>query len=303
VYSQLHKAAISEAESAGRFQKGSGSRGGRGFKPPSKERAFAMNAFADHFLTDLFSTGHMRTPRHETHYAWQDFENPLNNEEVAVAAHDEDNKNGLWVRSPCVCPGTEENHGREGWFCMEPWQAFGDGYLDKAEAKEHNARINAAVNVSIYEVNDAYNEGAGKSPSGKSKDGYGHALQHVPIPYLPGIGKDEMKNTVPWDKKYAMDLGNFPVSYDRYGSITKLVWYSTGEKILPVKDGNTFPRYVVSAYGYVWQRLLDKGPFINIYVPFKVEAIDVSGEIHDLIKRAGEHIGSWLGMNPPPIPE
>ena len=30
--------------------------------------AYAMNAFADHYLGDLFSAGHMRTPRRLLHY-------------------------------------------------------------------------------------------------------------------------------------------------------------------------------------------------------------------------------------------
>lgn len=35
--------------------------------PANLLKAYAMNAFADHFLEDSFSAGHVRTPRHQLH--------------------------------------------------------------------------------------------------------------------------------------------------------------------------------------------------------------------------------------------
>jgi hypothetical protein len=34
------------------------------------EKAYALNAFADHFLEDSFSAGHLRTPRRDLHSSW-----------------------------------------------------------------------------------------------------------------------------------------------------------------------------------------------------------------------------------------
>lgn len=38
--------------------------------PDGLNRAYAMNAFADHFLQDIFSAGHVRTPRRLLHETW-----------------------------------------------------------------------------------------------------------------------------------------------------------------------------------------------------------------------------------------
>jgi hypothetical protein len=57
--------------------------------------AYAIDAFANHFLTDLFSTGHLRVPRRAMHmdilpiYTAPDF--------CSQAMHDEDSATGLIV--------------------------------------------------------------------------------------------------------------------------------------------------------------------------------------------------------------
>jgi hypothetical protein len=66
-------------------------------------RAYVINAFYDHFMTDMFSSGHMRVPRRILHY-------PRVGDFFTVRQmHDEDSKEGLWV--------TDGN---------EIWQAYGD---------------------------------------------------------------------------------------------------------------------------------------------------------------------------------
>ena len=72
--------------------------------PPIPARTLALTAFGLHFLTDSFSSGHMRVPREEL------------GEDGALAAklmHDTDGKYGLQV------------HDEIG----NTWRAFGDGYL------------------------------------------------------------------------------------------------------------------------------------------------------------------------------
>jgi hypothetical protein len=75
---------------------------------PIPAEAIARTAFGLHFLTDSFSSGHMRVPRKDL------------GERGALAAklmHDMDNKYGLWV---------EDDFGAV-------WRAYGDGYLYGSE--------------------------------------------------------------------------------------------------------------------------------------------------------------------------
>ncbi len=80
------------------------------------ELAYAQNAFANHYLTDSFSAGHMRTPRRA-------IDNTvllpaILNLIIANLMHDEDNRNGLNVVN---AEGTS-------------WTAYGDGYLYRGDA-------------------------------------------------------------------------------------------------------------------------------------------------------------------------
>jgi hypothetical protein len=58
--------------------------------------AYALNAFADHFLTDLFSAGHVRVPRKQI-YEQSSIAIPANL--CAKGMHDEDSKLGLQVKN------------------------------------------------------------------------------------------------------------------------------------------------------------------------------------------------------------
>lgn len=104
------------------------------------ERAYAMNAFADHYLTDLFSSGHLRVPRKAMAAAVTPSDlGSL----ITRFMHDEDSKFGLKVRN---------GHG-------EQWRAFGDKrYFDAANADNRN-QVNQAVQDSADEVYAAYSSG------------------------------------------------------------------------------------------------------------------------------------------------
>ncbi|TAL59825.1 MAG: phospholipase [Legionella sp.] len=81
------------------------------------ELAYAQNAYANHYLSDSFSAGHMRTPRRAID---QEIYLPaVLNLLIANLMHNEDNKNGLNVVN---AEGTS-------------WIAYGDGYLDNPEAQ------------------------------------------------------------------------------------------------------------------------------------------------------------------------
>jgi hypothetical protein len=100
--------------------------------------AYAMNAFADHFLTDLFSSGHMRTPRKEL----SDTVTPSSiGSLLALFMHDEDCYFGLQVKSVSDPGG---------------WTAYGDKRLLDPENAANLAQVLAAIRLSAAEVWTAY---------------------------------------------------------------------------------------------------------------------------------------------------
>ena len=110
------------------------------------ERAYAMNAFADHFLTDLFSSGHLRVPRKEM--AAVVTPSDLGSL-VTRFMHDEDSKFGLKVRNA---------HG-------DQWRAFGDKRYFEASDADNRTQVNLAVQASADEIFAAYLSGNVPAPS------------------------------------------------------------------------------------------------------------------------------------------
>lgn len=101
------------------------------------ELAYAQNAFANHYLTDSFSAGHMRTPRRaidrQVHLP------AVLSLLIANLMHNEENRHGLNVVN---AEGTS-------------WVAYGDGYLFKPEADLQKEVIQDAMQRSadsVYEV-------------------------------------------------------------------------------------------------------------------------------------------------------
>jgi len=104
-------------------------------------RAYAVNAFADHFLTDLFAAGHMRTPRRAL-YALGGGDEVKSGfaSLLAQRMHDEDNKFGLWVQN------------RVG----DRWVAYGDKrYRDGVNAGNRKV-LKKAIQRSMDEVWEAF---------------------------------------------------------------------------------------------------------------------------------------------------
>ncbi|QDP72684.1 phospholipase [Legionella israelensis] len=101
------------------------------------ELAYAQNAFANHFLTDAFSSGHMRTPRQAID---KDIHLPaVLKLLIANLMHDEDNRLGLNVIN---AQGLS-------------WKAYGDGYLFTEEAQMQRLILTQAMQQSadsVYEV-------------------------------------------------------------------------------------------------------------------------------------------------------
>ena len=114
-YSTGHAVAIDMAVQANRDL----AKAGRDNKAREKayrdfQLAIAASAFADHFLTDLFSSGHLRVPRRALAKAFDtaDYMHAAGSM-MSKVQHDEDSRFGLFVRNA---------KGR----C---WKCFGDGHL------------------------------------------------------------------------------------------------------------------------------------------------------------------------------
>jgi hypothetical protein len=110
------------------------------------EQAYAMNAFADHFLTDLFSSGHLRVPRKEIAAAVTPSDlGSL----ITRFMHDEDSKFGLKVRN---------DNG-------DQWRAYGDKrYFDSGDSV-NRVHVKQAVQDSADEIFAAYLSGNVPSPT------------------------------------------------------------------------------------------------------------------------------------------
>lgn len=102
--------------------------------------AYTLEGFANHFLTDHFAPGHIRTPRLALHKAYGSELGSL----FSLFQHDEENFNGLLL----------ENSQGENWY------AYGDAELFEAKNNENKARAIAAVQLAVDEVYQSFQQGA-----------------------------------------------------------------------------------------------------------------------------------------------
>ncbi|KAH9897836.1 fungal fucose-specific lectin-domain-containing protein [Cubamyces lactineus] len=99
------------------------------------ELAYTLNAFADHFLEDSFSAGHLRTPRRALHGSVN-----IAYDACAKFMHDKDCDIGLTVKNPAG----------------ETWTCYGDKrVLDKKDAEDLR-RCVTAIQASADEVSEAF---------------------------------------------------------------------------------------------------------------------------------------------------
>jgi hypothetical protein len=102
--------------------------------------AYAIIGFANHFLTDLFSSGHLRTPRRQLfNFAYDDLGRKFAGL-CAKAMHDEDNYNGLWVTN---------DRG-------DQWVAYGDARYRDDVNRVNRSIIYQAVQASIHDVYNTF---------------------------------------------------------------------------------------------------------------------------------------------------
>lgn len=107
--------------------------------------AYIYNAIADHFLTDIFSAGHLRVQRKQFH-TWSVVAgfNMSASDYLAKYVHDEDSKYGLNV----------ENARGDHWMC------FGDAYCFDTKNQQNLQICEEAASLSKQEIFDAWNTGA-----------------------------------------------------------------------------------------------------------------------------------------------
>jgi hypothetical protein len=102
------------------------------------EMAYAMNGFADHFLTDLFSAGHLRVPRKKLAELVTSV--PLGpgvlGSLISKFMHDEDSRFGLKVRN------AEQTE----------WHAYGDALLFDDIDSDNLQQVRLAVQESANEI-------------------------------------------------------------------------------------------------------------------------------------------------------
>lgn len=100
--------------------------------------AYAQNAYANHFLSDAFSSGHLRNPRRA--FDKQVLLPGVLNLLLANLMHDEDNEQSFLVTNQLG----------------EAWNSCGDGYLSEMECQEQRQRIINAMQDSADAVYTAF---------------------------------------------------------------------------------------------------------------------------------------------------
>jgi hypothetical protein len=144
--------------------------------------ALAMELFASHYLSDLFASGHIRTPRRKI-YDQIARDNYISGRTPFIAGllakemHDEDGNQGLTVENSKLG--------------VEPWKAKGDDcYYDPENANNHKLVVEA-VNVGLNEVYSYARE--------NQKEIKFAALQYIPRPAaenFPALFKTDQKGDI-----------------------------------------------------------------------------------------------------------
>ena len=124
-------------------------------KSSDLDQAYFLEGFALHYLTDLFSTGHLRVPRRKLHRTWfREPEEPGSPgwsypaDSLANRQHNEDCANGLWVRNKLG----------------DAWPAYGDKQLYSGKSAKNRQQALRAAQFGVSEVWDTYTSGSMPDP-------------------------------------------------------------------------------------------------------------------------------------------
>lgn len=111
-------------------------------KQSDLKEAYFIEGFAQHYLTDMFAAGHIRTPRrllHSTSFTLDLYPG----DKCCKAQHDEDGANGLWVTN------------EEGFS----WAAYGDKQLGQGRSGKNRQMVAAASQAGVDEVWETFQSG------------------------------------------------------------------------------------------------------------------------------------------------
>ncbi len=104
------------------------------------EHAYKLLAFACHFMTDLFASGHMRAPRAELEATFGAEIGSL----LTLFQHNEDGDMGLEVTAKT----------KDG--IKQTWRAYGDGHLFEKKSTENQNRALSTVQEAVNEIHQAF---------------------------------------------------------------------------------------------------------------------------------------------------
>eukprot|EP00658_Telonema_sp_P-2_P022966 TRINITY_DN19200_c0_g1_i2.p1 TRINITY_DN19200_c0_g1~~TRINITY_DN19200_c0_g1_i2.p1 ORF type:complete len:411 (+),score=81.66 TRINITY_DN19200_c0_g1_i2:177-1409(+) len=166
----------------------------------AKNTAYAREGFAQHFLTDMFSSGHIRTARKVFHEQCEPSET---GDYISRYQHDEECHYGLNVTN----------------LRGDLWIAYGDQRLLDPENAENMVRVEAAVLASVGEVEACLGSGV----VGYNRSEWA-AYELVPI----AVESESLSAMFKWDGKMLWrrkDLNNLrETEYIEHGDLTG--WYS-----------------------------------------------------------------------------
>lgn len=135
------------------------------------KRAYALEAFACHFLTDLFAAGHIRNQRgplelflRDTLHFSEQFSKSLSSI-LTGAQHEYDGERGLEVNA--------EKGGK--------WRAYGDGFFFTPKNKINQQKAIQAVQDSIDEVTRTYESGSMYPTEMKRRIPQAESFNHDPL--------------------------------------------------------------------------------------------------------------------------
>ncbi|KAH8585471.1 hypothetical protein B0O99DRAFT_530729, partial [Bisporella sp. PMI_857] len=117
-------------------------------------QGYFLEAFAQHYLTDLFAPGHLREPRRVLHWTVGDDSDvsPYPADRCAQKQHDEENANGMWVTNAFG----------------KSWAAYGDKELFSAKSAQNFQQAILACQAGIGEVYNAFTNGVAPAPANYS---------------------------------------------------------------------------------------------------------------------------------------
>lgn len=178
--------------------------------------AYAYEAFACHFLSDHFSSGHIRVPREDLHKgrncSWWNTEfiwTEMLGDYCSKLMHDEDNRMGLMVaNNACYMENPDPS------IC-KVWRAYGDAYMTDPQNQENLKRQQEVLQIAVDEVWNSYTNG---SPVNSKVSLYLPCIdERAKIPKLDSEGR--IVGYYPNNDIYNDTLGRTPVKIGECSSL------------------------------------------------------------------------------------